>query len=310
MIDRENRDKCAAVIEAFLAGRTDIDDLQDGFPRTARKSLDRVVRETPDHVYGLYDDYRHRVIYLWPADIRATLRRIGIFLRSDQEYAWPPCSAWWPGCLIPLAGVACAIPTGHWWLLVPALGLWWLAQCLRGATWRKVARRAGDLETWPFTSAARLEEALAQQGLTPEAIADPPPVLSGIDRPDRDRALGLLTWALSREGGLEQFVAAKEWLPIPPPDGDADRAPRAIYERLRAEAQRKRGWWFGTWRKDAELSIALDRCLVFLRSDRPYDWLGDMMTDWATFPFHSPAEYEEERSRQANGEQEAEPSPN
>lgn len=88
MIDRNSRDALALALRRYAAKRISNDELEDAVGR----SKDRGVLAIRDMAWRLYDDgYCHYAEgrHALGKDLRRTVARWVLFLKTDCEYSWP-----------------------------------------------------------------------------------------------------------------------------------------------------------------------------------------------------------------------------
>ncbi len=170
-INRQQRDDLAASFGRLLAGEITTDQFSAGLDRWA-ESEDPAVVKIADFADGLYSDtvFSHRLVgkHALSPELRQTVLRCLMFLRSDLEYLWPRGGSavppfiglWSPGFYLLLAsaflfiaryesgwqsivlwtiGLLATIPAFHWCASRP--------RCVRQ---RRAFVAAGDLDIWPF----------------------------------------------------------------------------------------------------------------------------------------------------------------
>ena len=130
MIDRQSRERAAELVGKFRAGTASNDEIFDRWPHSSDAALSQVHL----HLWYAIDDSQTYI--LKPGNrtdaLEGLLRRVEVFLRSDQEYSWPRVAE------ASVSSIALALLT---------LG----ASRLLSAGERRRFRRAGDIEAWPFT---------------------------------------------------------------------------------------------------------------------------------------------------------------
>lgn len=88
MIDRDARNRAAALVEGFWSGTTTNRQLEAAWPSGEDKGLDAVF----DFVWGLYDDFKKhtaREADLANPKLNDLMANCVRFLRSDEPYTWP-----------------------------------------------------------------------------------------------------------------------------------------------------------------------------------------------------------------------------
>jgi hypothetical protein len=141
LVDRNARDELGRAIRRLAAGLVTNDQFEDGLSPGVWRSRDVGVRSIQRAAWHLYDDlHEHRLegSYRPGRHVRREIARWVLFLRSEQEYAWPDLTGW------------------TWFLLaVPNVvtfgGIGWLV--------RRWHDRRGDAEVWPFSRAQDLQAA-------------------------------------------------------------------------------------------------------------------------------------------------------
>ena len=140
MIDRDARDRAAALVEGFWSGTTTNRQLEAAWPGDEDKGLDAVF----DLVWGLHDDFKEHTAR--EAD-RANPKLDGLmancvrFLRSDEPYTWPHSGRVPGGERYPRWAV---------WASCGLLGLWNKAAAAREERYRRDMRAHGAMAAWPF----------------------------------------------------------------------------------------------------------------------------------------------------------------
>lgn len=140
MIDRDARDRAAALVEGFWSGTTTNRQLEAAWPGGKDKGLDAVF----DFVWGLHDDFKEHAAR--EAD-RANPKLDGLiancirFLRSDEPYTWPHSGR-----------VSGGERYSRWAVLASfgLLGLWNKAAAAREERYWRDMRAHGDVTAWPF----------------------------------------------------------------------------------------------------------------------------------------------------------------
>lgn len=143
MIDRDARNRAAALVEGFWSGTTTNRQLEAAWPSREDKGLDAVF----DFVWGLYDDFKKhtaREADLANPKLNDLMANCVRFLRSDEPYTWPHS-----GC-VPGGG---RYPRWAVWVAFGLLGLWNRAAAAQEESYWRDMRAHGDVTAWPFRTA-------------------------------------------------------------------------------------------------------------------------------------------------------------
>lgn len=150
MIDREKRDKGAALLRQLSDAEITNDEFDDAFPRSREDwAIDAIFWMAWSH----YDDlHNHRLVgkHALNEEGRELFRRCEIFLLSDLEYGYPKKEFSKLG----------STP----FVTVITLGLAWLLHRRRKRHDEELLREheaIGDMEVWPFLTRADYEAAKA-----------------------------------------------------------------------------------------------------------------------------------------------------
>lgn len=135
MIDRVSRDRIACALRRFASGRITQGDLDTAWWGGFR-SLDPAVVAVEDEIYWAFLNFGpERLVgrHALSADQRRNVARWVLFLRSDEQYAWP----------IRGSDIAMALRA------FMTLGKSWRVE-------REAWSRAGEMALWPFVSSPQL----------------------------------------------------------------------------------------------------------------------------------------------------------
>lgn len=144
MIDRDDRDRAANLVEDYWNGAITNREFEERFPG----SSDRGVEAVGDFIWHLYDDFKIHTVYepdKVDPKLSAIVSNCVKFLRSDEDYTWPHFGM--------IDGRA-AYPR---WAVILSLGLLGLANRLKDPSEAKYwedMRAHGDTDAWPFTKRA------------------------------------------------------------------------------------------------------------------------------------------------------------
>lgn len=147
MIDRSSRDKFAAALRQYAAGRI----TNDCLAQAETCSNDRGVIAVQDVSWQLYSDMsRHYAAgrHALGSDTLCAVARCVLFLQTDDEYLWPAYDF-----------IACENRLDRWVMDLFTCGKW---SERRRERWRDFVQ-AGDYEAWPFLR--KEHEASARQRL-------------------------------------------------------------------------------------------------------------------------------------------------
>ncbi len=140
MIDRDARNRAAALVEGYWAGTTTNRQLEAAWPN----SRDRGIIAVEDFVCTHYDDFNE---YAAGETDRANLKLNVIFencvrfLRSDEPYNWPHYS---------LPSFGTRYPRWAVWATLGMLDLLNKTAVVREEEYRRKMQEHGDVAAWPF----------------------------------------------------------------------------------------------------------------------------------------------------------------
>ncbi len=140
MIDRDARDRAAALVEGFWSGTTTNRQLEAAWPGGEDKGLDAVF----DFVWGLYDDFKEhpaREADLANPKLNDLIANCVRFLQSDEPYTWPHSGS------VPGGG---RYPRWAVWASCGLLGFRNRAAAAREERYWRDMRAHGDVTAWPF----------------------------------------------------------------------------------------------------------------------------------------------------------------
>lgn len=187
MIVADKREKLRQALTRLINGRMTNDQFDSLYYNRWKESEDRGVAVVAEFGYGLYSDlntYRLKGRHAISAETRAIAERCLLFLRTENEYSWPPFPGLdWRRYYLGNASWGC-FPGGMAFLLISVLmffesnplGLFLLAfipGCLILGLGFILSRwycgyvsprwqafwAAGDKEAWPFLRLQELEQA-------------------------------------------------------------------------------------------------------------------------------------------------------
>ena len=96
MIDIEARNKFAELLHQFIAGRIENFDFEDRVPNSEDPAINEIWWQAG---WPLYDDFKtHKLSGEWriPNQYRRELSKSILFLKTNNEYLWPPKTGLYP----------------------------------------------------------------------------------------------------------------------------------------------------------------------------------------------------------------------
>ena len=139
MIDRSARNRLAELLRSLASGMISNDEFEESIPVSEDKAINEVFFNGGWCLYSDMKEYKLKEKDALEQVVKMEVARWVLFLKSNNEYAWPKVSV-----------LQRALHTVSFGLL--------------GTSYAKVWASSGDIDVWPFLKAEHLAKAIEEHG--------------------------------------------------------------------------------------------------------------------------------------------------